>query len=65
MLEERDNPQAQFLVQELQADLRAWRLRVQETLKRLSEDPTVGDREAFRTKLDGILDHLEERIKGA
>lgn len=65
LLEERGNPQAQFLAQELQADVRAWRLRVQETLKRLSEDPTAGDREAFRTKLDGILDHLEERIKGA
>ena len=65
LLEERGNPQAQFLVQELQTDLRAWRLRVQETFQRLSEDPTVGDREAFRTKLDGILDHLEESIKGA
>jgi uncharacterized membrane protein YccC len=65
LLEEPGNPQAQFLVQELQADVRAWRLRVQETFQRLSEDPTAGDREAFRTKLDGILDHLEERIKGA
>ena len=64
LLEERGNPQAQFLAQELQADVRAWRLRVQETLKRLSEDPTAGDREAFRTKLDGILGHLEARIKG-
>ena len=65
LLEERGNPQAQFLAQELQADVRAWRLRVQETFQRLSEDPTVGDREAFRTKLDMILDRLEERIKGA
>jgi hypothetical protein len=65
LLEERGNPQAQFLVQELQADVRAWRLRVQETFQRLSEDPATGDRETFRTKIDGILDHLEERIKGA
>jgi len=65
LFEERGNPQAQFLAQELQADVRAWRLRVQETFQRLSEDPTAGDREAFRTKLDGILDHLEDRIKGA
>jgi hypothetical protein len=65
LLEERGNPQAQFLVQELQADVRVWRLRVQETFQRLSEDPATGDRETFRTKLDGILDHLEERIKGA
>jgi len=65
LLEERGSPQAQFLVQELQADLRTWRLRVQETFERLSEDPTAGDREAFRTKLDGILDHLEEHIRAA
>jgi hypothetical protein len=65
LLEDPGTPQAQFLVQELQADVRAWRLRVQETFQRLSEDPAAGDREAFRTKLDGILDHLEERIKGA
>jgi hypothetical protein len=65
LLEERGHPQAQFLVQELQADVRAWRLRVQETFKRLSEDPSVGEREAFRSRLDGILGHLEERIKDA
>jgi hypothetical protein len=65
LIEERGNPQAQFLVQELEADVRTWRLKVRETFQRLSEDPTAGDREAFRTKLDGILDHLEERIKGA
>ena len=52
-------------MQELQADVRAWRLRVRETFQQLSENPTAGDREAFRTKLDGILDHLEERIRGA
>ena len=45
--------------------MRTWRLRVLETFQRLSEDPTAGDGEAFRTKLDGILDHLEERVKGA
>jgi uncharacterized membrane protein YccC len=65
LLEERGNPQAQFLVQELQADVHAWRLRVQETFQRLSEDPAAGERETFRTKLDGLLGHLEERIKGA
>jgi hypothetical protein len=65
LLEEGGNPQAQFLVQELQADVQAWRLRVQETFQRLSEDPAAGEREVYRTRLDGILDHLEERIKGA
>ena len=65
LLEERGNPQAQFLVQELQEDVRAWRLRVQEIFQRLSEHPAAGERETFRTKLDGTLYHLEERIKGA
>jgi hypothetical protein len=65
LLEERGNSQAQLLVQALQADVRAWRLRVQETFQSLAEDPAAGDRETFRRKLDGILDQLEERIKGA
>jgi len=65
LLEERGNPQAQFLVEELQADVRAWRLRVQETFQRLSENPAAGERDTFRSKLDGILDQLEERIKSA
>ena len=64
LFEERGNPQAQFLVQELQAEVRAWRLRVQETFQRLSEDPAAGEREAFRTRLAEIMDRLEERIKG-
>jgi hypothetical protein len=64
VLEERGNPQAQFLVQELQADVQAWRLRVQETFQRLSEDPAAGEREAFRTRLAEIMTRLEERIKG-
>jgi len=65
LLEERGNPQAQYLVQELQEDVRAWRIRVQEIFQRLSGDPAAGERETFRTRLDGILGHLEERIEGA
>jgi hypothetical protein len=64
LLETRGNPQAPFLVQELLADIRAWRLKVQETFQRLSGDPAAGEREAFRTSLAEILGHLEERIKG-
>ena len=64
LLEERGNPQAQFLVEELQADVRAWRLRVQETFQGLAEDPAAGEREAFRSRLDEIMDRLEECIKG-
>jgi hypothetical protein len=63
LLEARGNPQAQLLVQELLADIRAWRLQVQETFLHLSEDPATGEREAFRTRLAGKINHLEERIK--
>jgi uncharacterized membrane protein YccC len=65
LLKESGNPQAHFLVQELQADVRAWRLKVQETFQRLAKNPAAGERETFRRKLDGILDQLEEHIKSA
>jgi uncharacterized membrane protein YccC len=64
LLEERRNPQMQFLAQALQTDVRAWRLKVQEAFQSLAEDPAAGDREAFGNKLDKVIDRLEERIKG-
>jgi uncharacterized membrane protein YccC len=63
LLEARDNPQAQFFVQELLADFQAWRLRVQQTFQRLSQDPTIGKQEAFRTRLNEIMKHLEARMR--
>jgi len=63
LLEESSNPQAQFLVQELQADVRAWRLNVRETFQSLAEDPAAGEREMFRSRLSEIMDRLEKRIK--
>jgi len=63
LLESRDNPQARFLVQELLADIRAWRLKVQATFQQLSENPTAGEHEVFRTRLDRITEHMEARIK--
>jgi uncharacterized membrane protein YccC len=63
LLEARDTPQAQFFVQELLADFQAWRLRVQQTFQRLSQDPTIGKQEAFRTRLDEVMKHLEARMR--
>jgi hypothetical protein len=65
LLEERDNPQAHSLVQQLLKDFRVWRLRIQASFQRLAEDPAVGERLEFRTRLDGALEQLEERIKDA
>jgi len=61
--EARGNPQAQQLVKELLADFRAWRLRVQQTFQRLSQDPAAGEQAIFRTRLNEIMKHLEARTR--
>jgi hypothetical protein len=64
LFEARDNPQAELLVRELLADIRAWRVKMQETLRALSRDPTVTPAaEKLREGLAGILEHLERRIQ--
>ena len=63
LLEERGSSQAPFLVQELQSDVRAWRVKVQETFQCLAEEPDAGKKETFRTRLAQIIDHLEQRIE--
>jgi uncharacterized membrane protein YccC len=65
LLEERARPQAQFLVQALEVDMRTWHRKVQKTYQRLSVNPAVGEKETFRRNLDGILERLEKQIKGA
>ena len=61
--EARGNPQAQQLVKELLADFHAWRLRVQQTFQRLSQDPAAGEQATFRTGLNEIMKHLEARTR--
>jgi hypothetical protein len=63
LLEASGNPQAQTLVRELLTDLGAWRLALQGIFQQLSANPAVGKQEAFRIRLDGTLDQMEERIK--
>ena len=63
LLKERGSSQAPFLVQELRSDVRAWRVKVQETFQRLAEEPDAGDKETFRARLAQIIDHLEQRIE--
>ncbi len=65
LLELRGSPQAESLLQELLPDFRAWHLGVQETFRRLSQNPAAGDQQAFRTKLDEIMIRLEARIREA
>jgi uncharacterized membrane protein YccC len=64
-LDARSYPQAEFLVQELFSDFKAWRLRVQGAFQGLSYDPVAGEAEsaAFRNRLSEIMDHMEQRIE--
>ena len=61
--EARGNTQAQILEQELLADFRTWRLRVQQTFQRLSQDPAAGEQASFRRGLDEIMEHLDARMR--
>jgi uncharacterized membrane protein YccC len=65
LLEASGDPKARLLVRELLAEVGVWRLAVQRTFQQLSINPASGEREAFRGRLDGFLDQLEERIKEA
>ena len=65
LLEERDTPQAQFLVKELFEEFRAWRLGMQAVLQELADDPAGAQGSALRARLDSVLERLEEKIKSA
>ena len=63
LLEARTKPQADFLVQELLSDVRAWRLLAQRACGQLSHDPASGRHATFRSELDRVLNHLEARVE--
>jgi uncharacterized membrane protein YccC len=63
LLETSGDPQAPFVLQELRRDIRAWRLKVQGTFQRLSEDPAAAEQETLRAGLADIMGHLERSIK--
>jgi hypothetical protein len=65
LLEERDTPQAQFLVQALLEDVRGWRLGLQAVLQQLADDPAGAEGSALRAHLDSVRERLEEKIKSA
>jgi len=63
LIAESGSAQAPYLVQELQSDIRTWRVKVEETFQYLSEKPDAGKKDTLRTRLAGIIDHLEKRIE--
>ena len=65
LLGERDKPQAPFLVQQLLEDIRAWRIGIQTSFKRLAAGPAAGGAEVLSERLEQRLDKLEARIKEA
>ena len=61
----RERPQAQFLVQELIADLRAWRLAVQEQIQIWADDPAAAARQDIdiQKRVIDRLARLEARVE--
>jgi len=63
LLETQSYSQAEFLVQELHADIQLWQSKTYEILQSLSKDPTSGDTDLFRNRLNKGTEQLEARIK--
>ncbi|MHC4759203.1 MAG: FUSC family protein, partial [Planctomycetota bacterium] len=63
LLEMFNKPQAEYLKQELRADVRAWRLKVQETFQKLLDNPAAGKQEIHQIRLIEIMERLEARIR--
>jgi len=57
------DPQAFVLEQEMQNDMQVWYQQMQDTLQKLSEEPTAEKLEVFRSKLDEIVEHFEQHIE--
>ena len=62
LFSECSTPQPPLLVQNLLADFQAWHTGVQETFQRLSGNPASGEQQALRTRVTGIVTHMEQRI---
>jgi uncharacterized membrane protein YccC len=65
LVEARAAPQSQALVRELLAEVRAWRVGLQEIFRNLSQRPEAADYEDFRSRLDAMLERLEGQIEKA
>ena len=57
-----ENPRAQSLIDELLIDRRAWRTKLQDAFKHLSNHPAIEDNAGLLTGLPKKTGHLEERI---
>jgi hypothetical protein len=65
LIEIRATPQSQVLARELLSQVRAWRLGLQDIFCNLSQHPEAADFADFRSRLDAMLERLEEQIEKA
>ena len=65
LIETRATPQSQALARELLLEVRAWRVGLQDIFCNLSQQPEAADFADFRSRLDAMLERLEEQIEKA
>jgi hypothetical protein len=65
LIETRATPQSQLLARELLSEVRAWRVGLQDIFCNLSQHPEAADFADFRSRLDAMLQRLEEQIEKA
>jgi hypothetical protein len=65
LIEIRATPQSQVLAHKLLSQVRAWRLGLQNIFCNLSQHPEAADFADFRTRLDAMMERLEEQIERA
>ena len=65
LVEDRGHPQAPFLVQELRSDVAAWRTKMTESFRFLTEKPSMENQHLFHTEMTGIIQRLNLRIEEA
>ena len=65
LIEIRATPQSQVLAHELLPQVHAWRVGLQDIFCNLSQHPEAADFADFRSRLDAMLERLEEQIEKA
>ena len=63
LIEIRATPQSQVLARELLSQVRAWRVGLQDIFRNLSQHPEAADFADFHSRLDTLLQRLEEQIE--
>jgi malate synthase len=65
LIEARAKPQSQVLARELLSQVYAWRVGLQDIFSNLSQHPEAADFADFRSRLDAMVERLEDQIEEA